>query len=168
MLDFHTLRRMLARESAAAGLVTALVLLVAATALLLGLSLPILHVRWLLIFNERVSILGGIRALIENGEVLLALVLFAFSVALPFAKIVLLFALWAALRRGRQPPARLLALLAAIGRWAMLDVFVVALVILALKAEPLADAETAGALAPFICAIFLTAYGARRLHRASP
>ncbi|MBV9521456.1 MAG: paraquat-inducible protein A, partial [Alphaproteobacteria bacterium] len=99
-------------------------------------------------------------------EILLALILFGFSVAFASLKKKLLLALWLALRRGRRPSARLLLYLEAIGRWSMLDVFVLALVIFAVKAQPLADAQTAGALLPFIAAILLTACGAAIIRRA--
>ena len=67
--------------------------------------------------------------------------------------------------RSRRP-ARLLALLRSAGRWSMLDVFVLALVIFAVKAQPLAEVETASALLPFTLAILLTAFAAHRIQRA--
>ena len=141
-------------------------LLAAAACLVIGLSLPIMTVRWLVVFDHKISILSGIRALLDNGEILLALILFGFSVAFPLIKIALLLALWLTLRRGSRPSARFLLLLEAIGRWSMLDVFVLALVIFAVKAQPLADAQTAGALLPFVAAILLTACGAAIIRRA--
>jgi paraquat-inducible protein A len=143
-----------------------LILIAAAACLMIGLSRPIMHVRWLVVFDAPVSVLGGIRALLDNGDLLLAVVLFAFSVAFPLLEIVLLLAIWLTLRRGRRPPAGLLAILQGLGRWSMLDVFVLALVIFAIKAQPLADARTAEALLPFLAAIALTAYGANVVKRA--
>jgi len=45
----------------------------------------------------------------------------------------------------------------------MLDVFVVALAVVVVKAEALADAHVAAALYPFVAAIGLIAYAARAI-----
>ncbi|HZS83789.1 MAG TPA: paraquat-inducible protein A [Stellaceae bacterium] len=154
------------RRAARSYVLPPLTLVAAMAALIAGLSLPIMHVRWLGIFDHKISLLGGIAALYDDGEVVLAAILFAFSVAFPLAKIALLLAFWAARRAGRRPAAWLPALLQAIARWSMLDVFVLALAIFAIKAQPLADAQSAGAILPFVAAILLTSYGARLVERA--
>jgi paraquat-inducible protein A len=139
-------------------------LVAAALCLAAGVSLPILVVRELVFFAQRLSLIDGVRALAGAGDWPLASVLALFSIALPLVKIAALFALW---WRGRQraPPGPVLRLLAWSGRWAMLDVFVVALVIVELKAEALTDAHVAAAVYPFLAAIGLTAYAARAVGR---
>jgi paraquat-inducible protein A len=147
-------------------LLAPLALAAAAGSLAAGLTLPIMHVRSLVIFERSVSILGGIRALLDSGDILLAAILFAFSAAFPAAKILLLLVAWVRARSGRPLSARFLGLLRSAGRWSMLDVFVLALVIFAVKARPLAEVETASALLPFTLAILLTAFAAHRIGRA--
>jgi len=61
--------------------------------------------------------------------------------------------------------SRLPALLEAIGKWSMLDVFVVALIIFAAKASVLADANVAPAVIPFVTSIVLTIYCSRSINR---
>ena len=52
------------------------------------------------------------------------------------------------------------------GRWAMLDVFVVALVIVVVNAHAFTNAHVAGAVYPFVAAVALTAYAARAVATA--
>lgn len=77
------------------------------------------------------SVLGGILALIDHGSVGLGILLLAFSVFFPAAKLALLAAATAGARGGA-----LLRLTHHAGKFSMLDVFVVALLILAVKGLP--------------------------------
>jgi paraquat-inducible protein A len=142
-----------------------LVLVAAASCLVAGVSLPILDATSFLVLHRPFSILDGVRALFDDGDWLIAGVIFCFSVAFPLLKIGALFVLWARLRRGERPPSRVVALLQSVGKWSMLDVFVLALVIFALKSRSLADAHTAVAIYPFVAAIALTAYAGAVLRR---
>jgi paraquat-inducible protein A len=141
-------------------------LLIAALACLVaGLTLPIMEVRNFWVFRGSYSIVDGIVVLIEQGDVPIAAVVAAFSVLLPMAKIVGLLVLWREVRRGRHLSSRLPALLEAIGKWSMLDVFVVALIVFAAKASMLADANVAPAVIPFVASIVLTLYCSRSIKR---
>ena len=141
-------------------------LVVAFACLIAGLTLPIMEVRELWVFRGTYSILGGIALLIREGEVFTGAILFAFSVLLPAAKILVLIATWGRMRRGIRPSARLPAFLEAIGKWSMLDVLVIALIVFAAKASALIDAEVALAVFPFVASIALTLYCARAIKTA--
>ncbi len=149
------------------GLHVPLLLLAAGACLGAGLVLPIMEVRSWLFFSRPFSILEGLRVLVADREYLLAAVIGAFSVAFPAAKILLLLAVWLKLRCGRAAPARWLAALEAVGRWSMLDVFVVALVIFAAKASLFADADVKPAVAPFTAAVVLTWIAGRAVRRGA-
>ncbi|MEO0961382.1 MAG: paraquat-inducible protein A, partial [Pseudomonadota bacterium] len=83
----------------------AYVLLWAALGLMIGgVTLPAISVSSFWIYEETYSILGGILAMAERGEVLLAGFVFAVSVLFPTAKIVLGLL---ALRRLHRPDAKL-------------------------------------------------------------
>jgi paraquat-inducible protein A len=100
-------------------------------ALTSGLLLPALTVTELRLFDTVYSILSGLNALREAGDWLLFLLIFAFSVVLPYAKLGLLAWVW---RRGR--PAgnyKALELIEALGRWSLLDVLVIALAVITLR-----------------------------------
>jgi paraquat-inducible protein A len=88
-----------------------------------------------------------------------------FSIVVPAAKIVALLVAWLRLRRGASVPSRLLRIVDGLGRWSLLDVLIVALVIVLLKSGSFTDATTAPAIYPFIAAVFLTAYGSRAVIR---
>ena len=82
------------------------------------------------------SVLGGIGALFEHGSAGLAALLFAFSVVFPAAKLALLAATTAAAPGGSGTSSAVLRLSHHAGKFSMLDVFVVALVVLAVKGLP--------------------------------
>jgi paraquat-inducible protein A len=126
-----------------------------------GVSLPILQVSRFVVLREPFSIVDGVRTLAEGGDWLLAGIIASFSIVLPLLKIALLLAFWWRSRSGAAPSAGWLAALASVSRWAMLDVFVIALVIFAVKARAFADANVAVAIYPFLGAIALTAYAGR-------
>lgn len=134
---------------------------VAFACLVAGLTLPIIEVRQMWLFHGSYSVLGGITLLIREGEPVTGLILLAFSVLLPAAKILVLAATWLRMRRGVRPSRRLPAFLEAIGKWSMLDVLVVALIVFAAKAGTLVDAQVAPAVIPFVASIALTLYCAR-------
>lgn len=140
-------------------------LLAAAACLAAGVTQPIMEVSRWLIFSEPFSILSGLTLLVEEGDYLLAAIIGAFSVVFPAAKIVVLLGAWVRLRwRGTAPGW--LGALEVIGKWSMLDVFVVALLIFAAKASLFADAQPEPAVALFTAAVSLTYIGSRAVRGA--
>ena len=133
-----------------------LLVTIALACLGLGLSLPIMEVRNFWVFHGTYSILDGIVLLIGQGDMLIAMMVIAFSVLVPVAKNLALLALWWRWRDGSPVSHRLPGLLEAVGKWAMLDVFVVALLVFAVKTRSFADAAVAPAIVPFIASIGLT------------
>ena len=143
-------------------------LVIALTCLVAGLTFPIMVVRQFWVFEGTYSILGGIGLLLREGEVFTGGLLLAFSVLLPAFKIIGLFVTWLGLRRGKRAPHRLAAFLETVGKWSMLDVLVVALIVFAAKAGSLVDAEVAPAIVPFVASILVTLYCARSIRLALP
>ena len=71
-----------------------LILLVFATGLLLaGLILPMMTITKLVMFSNSFSVLSAIFELLENGHILLFLIVAGFSVVVPLLKISVLFKL---------------------------------------------------------------------------
>jgi paraquat-inducible protein A len=138
-----------------------LALVGAAACLIAGVSLPIMRVSRLIVFSRPISILDGVQILLADGDGTTATIIAVFSIVVPAVKIAALFLAWARLRRGAAVSSRVLSLVDSLGRWAMLDVLVVALAIVLLKTGSFTDATTAPAIYPFIAAIFLTAYSGR-------
>ena len=131
------------------------VLVFLSTALfVVGLFLPMLTIEKL-VFENTFSVLSGILALAREGSYGLAIVLFLFSVIFPAVKLAILWLVWSGEVRGRRRE-RLLARLHAVGKWSMLDVFVVALTIVSVKLGALATAEPRPGIYVFTGSVLLS------------
>lgn len=141
-------------------------LLVLASGLFLaGLTLPMMTITKLLVFRHAFSVLSGIGKLWQNEHYFLFVVLAGFSVVVPFLKIVVLFRLvW---HRNGHTPAwdRLLHLMHEYGRWAMLDVMVVAVLIMTVKLGALASIQVHSGLFVFGLSVLLIMLITRRVVR---
>jgi len=134
---------------AVAGLV-----LLAAFGLALGLSMPVVHLRRGLSGTDY-SVVGGIVNLAEGGNILLALIVGAFSVVFPIGKLGTLVALLLG-RSTDERRARVLRTLTLLGRWSMLDVFVIAILVGAVQLGVLSEGSPRPGLYVFGGAILLS------------
>lgn len=116
-----------------------LLILAAGGMLAAGLELPILTVRKLWKHNT-FSVITGIRDLYEAREYFLSGVIFFFSFVFPITKLVLLFLIWM-VRVSERTRKHLLLGLLTFGKWSMLDVFIVAIMIVSVRLGVLADAK---------------------------
>ena len=109
-----------------------LLFLLAAAGLTLGLRLPAITVTRAGLFDSQYSILGGLADLASGGHYAVFAIILLFSVLLPYLKLLLLawlfFSVGPAERR-----RRLLGWLTAVGKWSLLDVLVVALIVFSLQ-----------------------------------
>lgn len=130
--------------------------IVGAGALLgVGLALPVMSIKRLIFWKDDYSIVAGVRALWDENYHALAAIIFAFSVAFPAVKLGAMLAIWFAPLTDRTR-RRWLWWLAALGRWSMLDVFVVALTIVLTRAHAFADVAPRVGLYIFAGAVVLT------------
>lgn len=116
-------------------LIRALVL-VSLALLFAGAVTPLLTTERFYFFSNTFTLASGLRQLVANDEFLIATVVGLFSLCVPVVKAVVLWA--AAGRQGSHGP--LLTLADRFGKWSMLEVFIAALVIVALKLGPVVDA----------------------------
>ena len=81
------------------------------------------------------TILAGVQALWESGSPFLAIIVFVASIVLPLLKIIVVLLLLSPLGHKLNQTARERAVLAfdLIGRWAMLDVFLLAIFVAVMK-----------------------------------
>ncbi len=130
-------------------------LLAAALCWWIGITEPVLNVTKLYLFDETVSLTSAIQTLWTEGEVLLAGIVAAFTLVFPVLK---LLGLWLGFRLSMDRPSVALAtrIVSVTGKWSMLDVFVIALIIVMLKGSWIADAETGIGLYLFFAAVVLT------------
>ncbi len=104
-----------------------LALLLGAVALGFGLWLPVIEVRVIIVVTDY-SVWGGIRSLWDDEEHFLAIIVFLFSFVTPIAKLLLIARLWFA-PMASASRRRILEWMEGLGRWSMLDVFAVAILI---------------------------------------
>lgn len=138
------------RLGAAAVLVGALVLL------FWGLTLPILSLTKFWVFGDTVSIVSAIKSLYAGGEVFLATVLLLFSILFPVGKNLAMLAVFLKGARLGRFSRRLLRGAAVLGKWSMLDVFIVAILVASVKLGILAHASVMSALYFFAASVILT------------
>jgi len=137
----------------------ALFLLLATLALPLGLTLPLIALDRLYFFTQTPSLLGVIAGLWIGGDRLLAAVVGLVSVAFPVVKL-------AALHLAGLGAAPALARhLHALGRWSMMDVLLVALVIFAAKTSGFARAASEWGLWAYAVSTLAAAIAGQLLER---
>ena len=114
-------------------------LVASAILLTIGLSQPLLYTEKMF-WRNIYSVWGGILNLWDQHEQALAVLIFFFSIIFPIVKLLALAIIWFARlsERGRE---RLLHWLGVLGKWSMLDVFIVAILIVLIKLGPLASVE---------------------------
>ena len=104
--------------------------------LLAGSVTPLLSTERFYFFSNTFSLASGLRQLVASEQALLALVIGLFSICIPVIKACVI---WLA-TADALPRRRLLATADRFGKWSMLEVFIAALVIVALKLGPVVDA----------------------------
>ncbi len=123
-------------------LITPLFLVLSAFFLALGLVLPLVRFEKLVFFNETPSLLGIVSSLWDDGNPVLAIVVALFSVVFPFAKLVGIAFEATAAADGKVVGGVVARLLPILGKWSMMDVMLVAIVIFAAKTSGMAEAFT--------------------------
>lgn len=139
-------------------------LLVLSTCLLLaGLSLPMLTVTKFLFIANSFSVISGIVALLDRGHWFLFILVGLFSVVLPILKILLLFLLLQLREVNSERYIKALKMMHDYGRWGMLDVMVVAVMIVAVKLDVIAEIQLHTGLYLFAAAVLLIMYITHRV-----
>lgn len=130
--------------------------LVAGLLLLVGMVTPLLTLTRFWMFDEQISILTGIAKLWQQGQYLLFLLIFFFSVILPLIKLALLARLLSLSGHVGERIKRILYLIHEYGRWAMLDVMVVAMLIVTVKLGVIVSVQVHYGLYLFAAGVLLT------------
>lgn len=104
-----------------------------------GIFFPFFHVKKFWVFGDAVSVVGGIMDLFREGEYFLFAVLTLFTLVFPCVKLGLLAIIWLEREHDLARVRRLRGWIESLGKWSMLDVFVVAILIVAMKSAAVAD-----------------------------
>jgi paraquat-inducible protein A len=137
-----------------------LLLLLGITGALLvaGLWLPMLTLTKFLFIANSFSVISGVLELFKREHWFLFAVVGLFSILLPLMKILFLFMLLRSRQIESPGFTRLLKLMHDYGRWAMLDVMVVAVMIVTVKLGVVAQIEIHTGLYLFATAVLLIMY----------
>jgi paraquat-inducible protein A len=143
-------------------------LLILSTCLLLaGFYLPMLTLTKFLFIANSFSVISGILALLRRGHWFLFILVGIFSVILPILKILLLFLLLQLREVNTSRYIKMLNMMRDYGRWGMLDVMVVAVMIVVIKLDVIAEIELHIGLYLFAAAVLLIMYITHRVARYS-
>lgn len=116
-------------------------LLIATGLFLVGIVTPMMTLSTFIFIENSFSVLSGVVELLSEGRVFLFLIVSSFSVLLPILKICVLFKLVSYKPSDKQRLTKQLHLMHEYGRWAMLDVMVVAVLIVTVKLGAIASIQ---------------------------
>ena len=127
----------------------------------MSLFSPLISISEFYIFSETLTFYSIMRTLFYGGEWLLFLAVFIFAFVLPSIKyiVLLMYGIKHKLLSNKK-----LILLEAISKWAMLDVFIIAILIATIKIKSLTAAQTHYGLYLFVMAV-LTAMACSHFYR---
>ncbi len=123
--------------------------------LLIGFIAPMLTISKFIIVKHSLSIIAGVWQLLIEGQIILFIIIALFSIIMPVAKIILLFNLLHPTTRHPNRRNKMLHLMHDYGRWAMLDVMVVAILIVSVKLGAIASIQVHAGLYIFGAAVLL-------------
>lgn len=106
-------------------------------------------------FKDTISIYSGLIRLVEEGEYFLFLVILIFSVIFPIAKILTLAGVWY-FEWHEVSTKKVLHGVDMLGKWSMLDVFVIAIIITSIKLRLVSQVKTEVGVYIFTIAVILS------------
>lgn len=128
----------------------------AASLLAVGLIAPVITLNKFVLIENTFSIVSGVIQLLEDGQVLLFLVITAFSIVLPILKLMILYELVSSYQSMYFSVRKQLHWMHLYGKWSMLDVFVVAVLVATVKLDAIANVEMRYGLYAFAASVILT------------
>lgn len=129
----------------------------------LGLVAPIITLKKFVLIQNTFSVLSGVLELLKEGQIFLFIVIAGFSVVLPLLKIGILNRLLSIKSQNSANLDKYLHWMHLYGKWSMLDVFVVAVLVVAVKLGAIASVEMRFGLYSFAAAVVLTMYVTARV-----
>jgi paraquat-inducible protein A len=121
-----------------------------------GIFRPFTEVTKLWLFENRVSVYDGLIIFFKSREYFLFMILLVFTVIFPFVKILSLITLWLKSGLTRKQTFQIYNVVSHLGKWSMLDVFVVAILVLLLKSGSVASIRLQDGFFLFFCSVMLT------------
>jgi paraquat-inducible protein A len=139
--------------------VTAVLLVFAAILYVPANLLPVMYTRTL-IDEESDTIMSGVLALFQSGSWPIAVLVFVASIVVPLLKIlalaVVLYSAWRPSARYRQQRSELFRLVEFIGRWSMLDIYAISLLVTLVQVQSFATIAVGWGAGAFGAVVVLT------------
>ncbi len=141
-----------------AGCTVLFMLLAALGCFFAGIFLPFTSVTKLWLFDNQISVCRGLVIFWNAGEIFLFLILFIFTICFPFVKMNALLALWLYPNLTADQSKAFYKFVSHLGKWSMLDVFVVAILVLTLKSSSVASIRVGSGFFLFFISVMLTQF----------
>jgi paraquat-inducible protein A len=127
--------------------------------------MPAISITRLFVFSDTYSIAGAVFEFWARGNYLLFAIVFFFSLVFPAVKILIALGAWSAGGDHREGETlrRLCRLFAVVSKWSMLDVFIVALTVLAVEGNLFAAADVHLGVVLFASSVILSTLAIQRL-----
>lgn len=142
-----------------------LMLWISLITLAIGIFAPVMSFKKLLFYKNTFSIQAGLVTLFKEGEYILFLIIFGFTILFPVAKILLLalihyFSFWP-----QERMKKLLHTLGLVSKWSMLDVFIAALLVVIVRLGITGKVEVRWGIYMFAASVILSTLAVQRLTR---
>ena len=138
------------------GIAINILLLCSLVALVIGVTAPLLTLQKLYFIENTISLISTIQALYRDHEWMLFIIITLFSLCVPVIKIISLLLITNVEYKTGSALDKSLSLIETLGKWSMLDVFVVALLLVSVKLGALAKVEVHYGLYVFAASVILT------------
>jgi len=138
------------------GIMINLLLMVALATLIIGLTAPLLTLEKMYFFENTITLFSTITGLFEQKEWFLFIVIALFSLCVPIIKIASLVLILNLEYPKNSILDKTLKVIETVGKWSMLDVFVVALLLVSVKLGVLAKVDVHYGLSVFAASVLLT------------
>ena len=117
----------------------------------------------LVFLEDQISIFDGLITFALHGELFLLALVFIFSVFFPTLKLILAYLLWSRADVSDEKFAVRLNRIGNLGKWSMTDVFLVAIIVAAVKVSFISDVHLHWGLYTFSASILLSILALSRL-----
>jgi len=138
------------------GILINLLLMLALATLVIGVSAPLLTLEKMYFFENTISLFSTITGLFEQKEWFLFIVIALFSLCVPVIKITSLLLILNLEYPKNSFLDKALHIIELVGKWSMLDVFVVALLLVSVKLGVLAKVDVHYGLTVFASSVLLS------------
>ena len=120
----------------------------------------------MIILKNTISIFSGLVSLFKEGEYLLFMLIFIFSIVFPVCKILLLAVIWLFSSLSRERILKYLHFLASISKWSMLDVFIVAILVVTVRLGVIGRVEAHWGIYVFAASVILSTHACSQVIQA--